>query len=79
MEQFLTFAEQWWWTGLIPVLIGVILHFWHRHYQRTHVESQFVVVTGCAIASIMLISYLVTIVAGLFSILGFFLNQFHHR
>jgi len=76
MDQLLVFAQQWWWAGLIPSLIGVILYFWYRHYQKTHVESQCVVTLGCSMATIMLIYYIVCIVAGLFSILGFFVKLF---
>lgn len=74
MEQLLTFAQQWWWVGLIPSIIGVIIYLWNRHYQKTHVESQFVL-TGCAMGTIVLVYYIVCIIAGLFSILGFFLHR----
>lgn len=76
MDQLLVFAQQWWWAGLIPSLIAVILYFWYRHYRKTHVESQCVVTLGCSMATIMLIYYIVCIVAGLFSILGVILKLF---
>jgi hypothetical protein len=65
--------QQFWWAGLIPVSIAILFHLWYRHYQKTHVEAQFVI-AGCAMGTIVLIYYIVCIIAALFSILGFFLR-----
>jgi hypothetical protein len=69
MDQLLTFAQQWWWAGLIPSLIGVMLYFWHKHYQKTHVESQFII-EGITLTTIIMIYYLICIVSAILSLIA---------
>ena len=75
-QNTISILQQLWWLGLIPTAIAVIIHFWYRHYQKTHVESQCVIAGGCTIGTIILIYYIVCIIAACFSILGFFVRLF---
>lgn len=72
MEQLTEFAAQWWWAGLIPAALFFVWRMWHRWYYKDRVESQCVIIGGLTIGTIMLISYIISIIAGLFSIIGFF-------
>lgn len=73
MQQLTVFLQQYWWAGLIPITIAIIAKIYQRQYQKTHVQSQFVV-SGCFMSMLILVYYIVCIVAALFSILGFFLK-----
>lgn len=73
MQQLTVLLQQYWWAGLIPITIAIISKIYQRQYQKTHVQSQFVV-SGCLMSTLILVYYIVCIVAALFSILGFFLK-----
>jgi len=68
--------QQFWWAGLIPAVIAILVFFWHRYYQKTHLESQCLILGSLTLGTIILIYYIVSIIAALFSILGFFVKLF---
>jgi len=75
-ETMIDILVQFWWAGLIPAVIAILVFLWHRQYQKTHVEAQCVVLGSLTLGTIILIYYIVCIIASMFSILGFFVNLF---
>lgn len=51
MNDLMTFAAQWWWVGLIVLILGwVVPHiYWEIQRRRNPVQAQFIVTLGCLV------------------------------
>lgn len=77
MESVLLFMEQWWWIGLVITVLS-FGGLWHYDYRRRQ-RKEFVLITlGCLMTSLLIATYIFSIIASLFSIAGFFLRYRHH-
>lgn len=70
MNNFLIFAGEWWWVGLIFGLLFLVPPIYIHWKRKNIVEAQFIVV-GTFLTFLMVVYYSLSILSFLFSFLGF--------